>query len=188
MQMEPTPDTASPSKWTLAMRDGLLLSLVTIVCTTLSTLADFTLLNILSWIVKLVGSIWLLWYFMKRYGLSHPEEPRTTGYGILVCLFSSIVCAVFTYLAYRFFFPQMVEEISAQVTASLASTPGLTAEMEDAVYKVMDNLPQIVCGVTLIWNFLLGLAFSAIIGASTARKDPFGDQPQKPEDKVDELA
>ncbi len=180
--MENTPDIPQTSKWSLAMRDGLLLALVTVVCTTLSTLADFTLLNILFWIVKLVGSIWLLWYFMKRYGHSHPEEPRTTGYGILVCLFSSIVCAVFTYLAYRFFFPQMVDEISAQVTASLASTPGLTAEMEDAVYKVMDNLPQIACGVTLIWDFLLGLLFSAIIGASTARrKDPFAEDKQPDE-------
>ena len=184
-----TPDhTAQPNKWSLAMRDGLLLSLVTIACTTLSSVAHLTFLNILLWLVKLIGSIWLLWFFMKRYGDSHPEELRTTGYGIMVCLFSSIVCAVFAYLSYKFSFPGAIDEIMDQLPGTLAATPGITQEAEEAVYKVMDNLPQIMCVFTLIWNFLLGLVFSAIIGASSAkRKDPFGnDVPQ--EEEKDELA
>lgn len=186
--METTPDTASTNKWTLAMRDGLLLALVTIACTTLSNLTKISVLNILIWIVKLVGSIWVLWYFMKRYGLNHPQEQRTTGYGILVCLFSSIVCAVFTYLAYRVIFPGLIDEVMAQIPATLAATPGITPEAEESVYKVLDNMPQIMCVFTLIWDFVLGLIISAIIGASTARKDPFADQNQQPEEKEDELA
>ena len=108
------------------MRDGLLLALVTVVCTTLSSLKVPGFLSILLWLVKLVGSIWLLWYFMKRYGQSHPEVPRTTGYGILVCLFSSIVCAVFTYLSLRFFFPGSVEEAFSTLPQVISSTPGIT--------------------------------------------------------------
>ena len=186
--METPNNTAQSAKWSLAMRDGLLLSLVTIACTTLGNLVHFSLLNILLWLVKLIGSIWLLWFFMKRYGDAHPEEPRTTGYGILVCLFSSIVCAVFAYLSYRVIFPGTMDEIMAQIPATLAATPGITQEAEEAVYKLMDNLPQIMCVFSLIWDFVLGLAFSAIIGASTAkRKDPFGnDAPQ--EEEKDELA
>lgn len=186
--METPNNTAQSAKWGLAMRDGLLLSLVTVVCTTLGSIANLSFLNILLWLVKLIGSIWLLWFFMKRYGDAHPEEPRTTGYGILVCLFSSIVCAVFAYLSYRFFFPGAIDEIMTQLPATLASTPGITPEAEEAVYKLMDNLPQIMCVLSLIWDFVLGLAISAIIGASTAkRKDPFGDNAPQEEEK-DELA
>ena len=170
------------------MRDGLLLSLITLACTTLGSLVHLSFLNILLWLVKLVGSIWLLWFFMKRYGDSHPEELRTTGYGILVCLFSSIVCAVFAYLSYRFLFPSAIDEIMSQLSATLASTPGMTAEAEDAVYKVMDNLPQIMCVLTLIKDFILGLIISAIIGASTGkRNNPFGNDAPQAEEK-DELA
>ena len=180
--MENTPDIPQTSKWSLAMRDGLLLALVTVVCTTLSSLKVPGFLSILLWLVKLVGSIWLLWYFMRRYGQSHPEVPRTTGYGILVCLFSSIVCAVFTYLSLRFFFPGSVEEAFSTLPQVISSTPGITPEAEDFLYKLQDSFPQIMCGLTLIWNFVLGLLFSAIIGASTARrKDPFAEDKQPDE-------
>ncbi|MBQ6437388.1 MAG: DUF4199 domain-containing protein [Bacteroidales bacterium] len=185
-----TSNTASQTgKWSLAMRDGLLLSLITVACSTLGSLTQIWILNFLLWAVKLVGSIWLLWYFMKRYGTAHPEEPRTTGYGIMVCLFSSIICAVFAYLSARFFFPHTIDEIMAQIPATIASTPGMTPEAEDAIYKLMDNIPQIMCVVTLIWDFILGLIISAIIGASTPRrKDPFGDDAPKSEPREDELA
>ena len=188
MLMEPTPDTPSTNKWSLSMRDGLLLSLVTLVCTTLSQVAQLSFLNILLWLVKLIGSIWLLWFFMKRYAAAHPEETRTTGYGVMVCLFSSIVCAVFTYISFRFLFPETVEEAFAQVPQILSSTPGVTPEVEDAIARLQDSFPQLMCILTLIWNFLIGLVISAIIGASTARKDPFaGDKPQTEPEK-DELA
>ena len=187
--MENANITSRSGKWSLAMRDGLLLSLITVACSTLGSLTQIWILNFLLWAVKLVGSIWVLSLFMKRYGAAHPEELRTTGYGILVCLFSSIVCAVFAYLSARFIFPHTMDEIMAQIPATIASTPGMTAEAEDALYKLMDNLPQLMCVVTLIWDFILGLIFSAIIGAATSkRKDPFGNDAPKSEPKEDELA
>ena len=187
--MTDTPST--PNKWSLAMRDGLLLSLITLACTTLSGLSQIMILNVLLWIVKLVGSIWLLSFFMKRYGAAHPEETRTTGYGIMVCLFSSIICAVFTYLSYRFLFPvspETLEEVMAQIPGTLTSTPGMTQEAEDMVYWVFDHLPQMACVGLLIYNTVFGIIVSAIIGASSAKcKDPFGNDAPQAEEK-DELA
>ena len=185
--MTDTPST--PNKWSLAMRDGLLLSLITIACTTLSGLSQIMILNVLLWIVKLVGSIWLLAFFMKRFGAAHPEETRTTGYGIMVCLFSSIICAVFSYLSVRFIFPESMDDMTMMISNTIASTPGMTPELEDAFYKLADSLPQITCVITLLWCFVLGLIFSAIIGSTTARrKDPFANDAPKSEPEEDELA
>ena len=186
--MESTPDTPGNNKWSLAMRDGLLLSLVTLVCTTLSQVLQLSFVNILLWLVKLIGSIWLLWFFMKRYGDANPLERRTTGYGIMVCLFSSIVCAVFTYLSFRFFFPETVEEAFAEIPQILATTPNVTPGVEDVIGKLQDIFPQLMCALTLLWNFALGAIFSAIIGATTSRKDPFADDASLTEPEKDELA
>ena len=58
-----------------------------------------------------------------------------------------------------------------------------------AFYKLADSLPQITCVLTLLWCFLLGLVFSAIIGSVTARrKDPFANDAPKSEPEEDELA
>ena len=182
-----TQPQAAPGKWSLAMRDGLLLSLVTLACTTLGNLQSTAFLGILLWIAKLVGSLWLLTFFMKRYGASHPEEQRTLGYGVIVCFFSSVVCAVFTYVSYRFLFPELIEAFFAGIFEMLATTPNVNAEMTEAFYRLQDIFPQAACFTTLLWDMLLGLVFSAIISAATSRKDPF-TAAGKSSPETDELA
>ena len=184
--MTDTPST--PNKWSFAMRDGLLLSLVTIACSTISQMAQVGWLSILVWLVQIIGSIWLLAFFMKRYGAANTEESRTTSYGVMICLFSSIICAVFSYLSVQFFFPETMDAMTVMISNAVSSTPNMTPEVEDGLYKLVDSMPQITCVLTLFKCFLEGLIFSAIIGASTAkRKDPFGNGAPQAEDK-DELA
>ena len=93
--MEQNP-TAGSSKWSLAAKDGLILAAVTVVISTLTFLTKNSFLNGLLWLVKLVGSIWLLRVIMQRYGKAHPDE-STFSYGAIVCVLSAVVCAVWSF-------------------------------------------------------------------------------------------
>ena len=104
--MENTPATGN-SKWSLAAKDGLILAAVTVVISTLTFLTKNTILSSLLWLIKLGGSIWLLSVIMKRYGKAHPEE-STFSYGLIVCVLSALVCAVWAFVEYQFLFPNAV--------------------------------------------------------------------------------
>ena len=156
------------SKWSLAARDGLILAAVTVVVSTLTFLTKNGFLTSLLWLVKLVGSIWVLRVIMKRYGDTHPDEP-TFGYGVIVCLLSAIICAVWAFVEYQFLFPGAVADAFEQMYETFEQMGGMFPdEMTDVMLKMEDNYAQINCISTFIWCTLLGLLFSAIIARTTS--------------------
>ena len=157
------------SKWSLAARDGLVLAAVTVVVTTLIFLTKNNLLATLLRLVKLGGSIWLLYVLMKKYGKSHPEE-STFGYGLAVCVLSALVCAVWTFFEYQFLFPGAVTEAFEQMYANLEQMgPSMVPDgFSDVMLKMEDNYAQISCITIFFWCSLLGLIFSAILAKSTS--------------------
>lgn len=166
----------SDSKWSGAAKDGLLLSLVTIVVITLQMLTGSTFLNMLLWTIKTVGSLWILIIFMKKSALLRPGE-SPFGYGFRVCLCSSAVIAVYNLLLYGFLFPNYATEAieSAMQVISTASIPNYD-EFSTMMAKVEDNYAQIQCVSTFLWCTFFGLIASAIAGSSISRrKDIFED-------------
>jgi len=165
------------SKWSGAAKDGLILSLVTVVVITLQVLTESTFLNLLLWIIKLVGSIWILSIFMKRFHTEKPGESAFT-YGFKVCLCSAVVCAVYSLLLYGFIFPDYASESINKAMESLGSKAALPEmeEITDVMAKMEDNYAQIQCISTFVWCTLFGLIVSAIIGRSlNSKKDIFQD-------------
>ena len=159
---------ASPSKWSLAAKDGLILAAVTVVVSTLTFLTKNTFLSTLLWLVKLGGSIWLLSVIMKRYGKAHPEE-STFSYGLIVCVLSALVCAVWAFVEYQFLFPDAVAEAFEQMYTQFEQMGGMFPdEFTDVMLKMEDNYAQINCISTFIWCTLLGLLFSAILARTTS--------------------
>ena len=168
------------SKWSLAAKDGLILAAVSVVIMTLSLLTQSSFLSILLWAVKLGGSIWLLSVIMKRYGAAHPEEKSTFSYGVIVCVCSALVCAVWTFVLYQYLFPEAVAEALDQAYSSISQMgSSLPEEFTDMMLKMEDNYAQINCITTFFWCTLLGLLFSAIISHSGARKSVFSDEEMK---------
>ena len=167
------------SKWSLAARDGLILAAVTVVVSTLTFLTESTILSGLLWLVKLVGSIWLLRIIMKRYANDHPEE-SVFGYGVIVCLLSAIVCAVWAFVEYQFLFPDAVAKAFDQMFASFEEMgAALPDNFTDMMLKMEDKYAQITCITTFFWCTLLGILFSAIISHTGTRKSVFTDEEMK---------
>ena len=163
------------SKWSLAAKDGLILAAVTVVVSTLTFLTKNSFLSTLLWLVKLGGSIWLLSVIMKRYGKAHPDE-STFSYGLIVCILSAVVCAVWSFFEYQVLFPGAVADAFEQMYANIEQMgTTLPDEFTDVMLKMEDNYAQINCITTFFWCSLLGLVFSAIISRSgrSGGKNPF---------------
>lgn len=169
-------ENRSDSVWSAAARDGLILSLVTVVVITLQMLTKSAFLNMLLWTVKTVGSIWILSIMMKKSALSRPAG-STFKYGFMVCLCSSVVCAVYNLLLYGFIFPEYpAEVIEATMQALNTSAIPNFEEVSDMMARVEDNYAQIQCVSIFLWCTLYGLIVSAILSRSTSpKRDIFKD-------------
>lgn len=176
--MEQTTSSGS-AKWSLAAKDGLPLAAVTVVVSTLSFLTKNAFLSTLLWLVKLGGSIWLLSVIMRRYGKAHPEE-STFSYGLIVCLLSALVCAVWSFIEYQYLFPGAVAEAFEQMYSGLEQMGSMIPEgFTDVMLKMEDNFAQINCISTFIWCTVLGLLFSAVLARTGSRKSVFTDEEMK---------
>lgn len=173
MDMENSQATAE-SKWTSAARDGVFLALVTIIPQTISALVDSAALGMLLWAVKFAGSIWILMRFMKRFAASGTEG-SVSGYGIRVCLFSTIICAAYAFAMYSFIFPDLVTEAFEQIPALLEGKT-LPEEAEDMLLKMEDNFAQYAFTATLIWDFICGLILSAILAGPASQASLFAGE------------
>ena len=176
--MEQTANSGN-SKWSLAAKDGLILAAVTVVVSTLTFLTKNSFLGALLWIVKLGGSIWLLSVIMKRYGQAHPDE-STFSYGVIVCLLSAVVCAVWAFVEYQFLFPDAVAEAFEEAYTQFEQMGAMIPDtFTDVMLKMEDNYAQINCISTFIWCTLLGLLFSYILSRTTGRKSVFTEEEMK---------
>ena len=177
MEQKTSPDN---SKWSLAAKDGLILAAVSVVVSTLTFLTKNSILGGLLWIVKLVGSIWVLRVILRRYADSHPDEP-TFGYGVIVCVLSAFVCAVWAFVEYQFLFPNAVAEAFDQMFQGFEQMGTmLPDEFLDVMLRMQDNYAQINSITTFFWCSLLGLVFSAILSrGSRGGKNPFTEEEMK---------
>lgn len=151
----------APSKWNSAALDGLILASVTVAATLLNLWISNQIVSFLCWLVKTAGSIWLLFNIMKRFAISRPEE-SVFGYGVMVCLFSSIVCAAAVFAFYEYLFPDSMAQAMEQVRQIL-SQQNIPPEAEDALDMVEDNASKLTCISNLLWGFLYGVLLSAIL-------------------------
>lgn len=164
-------------KWNAAARDGLLLSLVTIIFSLVSSV--FTPRGILAvglWAVKFGGCLYLLHHFMKKYAepFDRLDYRQSFSFGTLVCLFSSIICACFAFASLVWLFPDTADQVAAQIEQTMAARH-YTPEQENAVTSMMNRLPQIMFFGTFVYYFIFGVAASAVTANFTKKDNPFGD-------------
>ena len=179
--------TTDNSKWSLAAKDGLILAAVTVVISTLTFLTKNSFLGTLLWLVKLVGSIWVLRVIMRRYAKDHPEE-SVFGYGVIVCVLSAIVCAIWAFAEYQFIFPDAVAEAFDQMYQTIDQMGSMMPEeFTDIMLRMQDNYAQINSITTFVWCTLLGLLFSAILARTGTRKSVFTEEEMKQNRDEDEF-
>ncbi|MBP5505669.1 MAG: DUF4199 domain-containing protein [Bacteroidales bacterium] len=171
----------SGNKWSQAAVKGLILALITVACNTVSYITQNQFLNILSFIVRTVASIWLLIFFMKQYHTSTGQKPFS--FGLAVVLFSSFICAFYDAAALQWLFPDIMDQVTEAMNQSLSMIP---SDQQGLVDSMMDHYPVIAFFSSFIKDFIIGLIVAAIANSSIKGKDDIFNGEGK--DTTDELA
>lgn len=155
--------------------DGLILSSITVAALLISPLLrNVPYIGLIVNVAKIAGCLTLLYYLMKRYAWANSckRYGECFGYGLLVSLFSSFVCAVFLYISVEFIYSGIYEQQLFEMRAILASSYGANT---DVFEHIMDNYSVILFFSAIIYYFIIGLIFSAIFAGSVRIKDPFAN-------------
>ncbi len=167
----------SNNKWQLAATNGLLLSLVTIIYTLVQqVLTPGAFISILLWCIKFGGCLWLLYYFMKQYSANFEQITygKSFGYGFLICCFSSIVCACFSFISLTLIFPDSIEMAREQMMTTIASQ-NMSSDQESMMEAIANNLPQITLFSSLVYCIIFGAIASSIIANFTKKTNIFAE-------------
>lgn len=162
------------SAWSSAAKDGLILAAFTIICLLLSTLLkNSPIIVFLVELVKIVGCIWLLRFLMIRWKNSNGST-TPFKYGMMICLFSSVVCAIFTFFQLSYIVPEDIATAFDQIYESFGSM-NIPIETQNMLDRLQDNYPQWACVSALISDLICGVIFSGIISSTMKNTDIFAD-------------
>ena len=162
------------SAWSSAAKDGLLLGLVTIVFLLLTAVIKQSAVTSIIGILKIVACIWFLRYLLVKWQ-NAKQSITLFKYGVMVCLFSSVICSIFTFFEFAYLFPDLVTQAFDAIYESL-STIQLPSETQDMLVRVEDNYPQWACISAFISDFLIGIIFSAIIASTLKSRENIFEQ------------
>lgn len=154
--------------------DGLCLSLVFIVYSLISSLLSLNsgFISIILWILKFGGTIWLLYYFIKKYSLKQESFTYGAGfkYGFMISLFSTIACVAYILFNLTVLNPDSIEIFKETLFTALEST-GNSAALEGY------DLDRLISNVYFFWMpvyyLLWGVILAAILANYTKRTDFF---------------
>jgi len=160
------------NKWSIAALDGLLLALITIIATLIQTIFEpGSAITWLLWLVKLVSTVGLLYYFVKDYSKNQELFTYKDGFrfGFMVSVLSSLICGCYMFLHYTLIFPDSLAKVMESVSTAMQSSGGDTTAFE----KIQKYVPHFISVFSLIYYSIFGLIASAIIANSTKKGDVF---------------
>lgn len=161
------------NKWSTAALYGLLLALITVIHSLITAVFEPPFaVNLILWVAKFAGSLWLLYYFIKEYAKPFEVFTHKDGFrfGFLVALFSSIICSSFSFLQITVIFPDvMATQMETIMTAMQSSNPDALETFE----KIEGILPHIIFVFSLVYYTVFGIIASAIIANYTKKGDIF---------------
>ena len=134
-----------------------------------------TVVNALLWMLKLVGCLWLLRFFMLRFAVANPTlTPRSSfRFGMFTALFSSIIVAGIGLVNITLVAPESMQ--SAIEAAMQSYSSALSASDQVTLERMLSRLPQISFFSSLVYCFLFGTVAAKIFSASIPPRDIFGE-------------
>ena len=132
------------------------------------------LLNVLLWLAKFVGCIFLMRLFILKFAQSDPtvDSSRAFRFGTLTALLSALIYAGF-YMAYTSFIdPDMFSE----AIEVLQDNPMFDSNTMSQIEEILPKMPTYAFFGNLIYCWLFGTILAAIFSRSVASSNPFIDE------------
>ena len=118
--------------WSEAAKYGLILASVSVVINLVTSIFQLpAVLNVLLSVIKLCGSVYIVYYAMRRNADSweYITYGQSFGFGMAVCTFSAIVCTLFVLLTYTVILPDSLTTLLDTMFATYESM-GLAEAMD----------------------------------------------------------
>ena len=132
------------------------------------------LLNVLLWLAKFVGCIFLMRLFILKFAQSDPtvDSSRAFRFGTLTALLSALIYAGF-YMAYTSFIdPDMFSE----AIEVLQDNPMFDSNTMSQIEDILPKMPTYAFFGNLIYCWLFGTILAAIFSRSVSSSNPFIDE------------
>ncbi|MBN2862285.1 MAG: DUF4199 domain-containing protein [Bacteroidales bacterium] len=155
--------------WKATLNSGLILALIGIVYTLVMYFLDLSLNKVQGYVFILVQLV-VLFYLVKSYRDNYMHGiisfGQALGAGVVICLYYSIIIAVFTFILYKFIDPDLVDRTLA-MTEELMLKRGLSQAQMDTAMGVQTKImkPGFIAGMGIFGSMFQGLIMSLLIAA-----------------------
>ncbi len=160
--------------WSANLTNGLILGLIGIVYSLVIYFLDLYFNKVQGWIFML-AEIVILYFLIKSYrdNFMHGmiSYGQALGAGVIICLYYSLIMAVFTYILYTVIDTGLIDKQLAFTEETLQKS-GVPQAQIDAGIKMQAKFmkPAFMVPATIITGMFLGLIFS-LIAAAFVRKE-----------------
>jgi hypothetical protein len=157
--------------WKTNLTNGLILGMVGVVYSLLMYFLDLSLNKTQGWIFMLI-QIALLYFLLKSYrdNFMHGQITygQSVGAGVIICLYYSIIAAIFSYLLYTVIDPGLITKQLAIAEEAMVKKGAPQAAIDAGMAftaKIMKPAIMAVSSIfiNVIWGTLLSLLISIFI-------------------------
>ncbi len=136
-----------------------------------------SLINIALWLVKFIGCIWLMRFFMLKFAINHSEATNRTTFkfGMLTALTSALIVSAISLANILLISPASMQEIIDTAMQSYSAMTPIGDSERASIERMMGWIPQISFFTTFIYCFIYGTALSKIFSAGIPQKDIFNN-------------
>lgn len=168
--------------WKANLTNGLILGMIGIVYSLVVYFLDLSFNKAQGWIFLLIEGA-VLFFLLKsyrdnaRFGMITYGE--SLGAGVIICLYYSIIMAVFTYILYTVIDTELVAKQLA-FAEEMMQKKGLPQESIDMAMKMQEKFmkPVIMVPFSLVMNMFFGLVLSLLVSIFIRKEgNPLVDTP-----------
>lgn len=169
--------------WKANLTNGLILGLIGVVYSLIIYFLDLSFNKVQGYIFFIIEIV-MLYFLVKSYrdNLLHGQINfgQSFGASIIICLYYSIIIALFTYILYAVIDTELVNKQMA-FTEELMQKKGLPQASIDAGMKIQSKImkPEIIAPLSIIGNMLYGVVFSLLVSIFVRKEgNPLIDTPK----------
>lgn len=168
--------------WKVNLTNGLILGLIGIVYSLILYFLDMSTNKSLGRAFFIIQII-VLFFLVKSYRDNHMHGMITFGQalgaGVIICLYYSIIMAVFSYILFAFIDTGIIAKLIA-LSEEAGLKKGYSQEQIDMGMKVTKKImtPTFLALISILSNMFFGVLFSLLIGIFVRKEgNPLIDQP-----------
>lgn len=134
-------------------------------------------LNAGLWLVKFLGCLWILRFFMLKFSMSysHVTNKNTYRLGMVMAASSALIVSAVQLLNITVISPEIVDTAVATSKEMMQSLGSASESEMIALDRIVSKMPMISFFTSFFYCLIYGIAASAIFSSSIPPKDIFAE-------------